>query len=117
MNPKQKKPISARDQEKIDIIIAATCSYFNIDKAIMDMPGKKCTKVRRICFYLINKNTDISNAQIAGLFNKNQSQATRGIELITIHAGIYASLSHEIKDVADICNKFEPKQYQWHILS
>ncbi len=115
LQPKQKKPISARDQEKIDVIINITCAYFSTDRAIISMPGKSCTKIRRICFYLIANNTDISHARIAQLFNTDQAQATRGIDLITVHRNIYASLSHEIKDIVQNCNKFTPKQYEWLI--
>lgn len=110
-----KRPISARDQEKIDIIIVATCKYFNIDRSIMMMPGKLYTKIRRICFLLISKNTDLSHGHIAQLFNRDQAQATRGIEIIIVHKNIYASLSHEIKDIAAICNNFEPKLFEWVI--
>lgn len=115
LQPKQKKPISARDQEKIDIIINSTCRYFGIDRAIITMPGKQCTKVRRICFFLISKNIEISHQHIAQLFNQDQAQATRGIDLIAAHRNIYASLSHEIGDIIQICNKFTPKQYEWLI--
>lgn len=116
LTPKQKKPISARDQEIIDIIINATCAYFSTDKAIIAMPGKKYTKIRRICYYLIKKNTDLSNIYIAGILNRTEAQALRGIDLIDIHRGLYAGLSHELNDIANLCNKFEPKQYEWLIL-
>jgi len=115
MIPKQKKPISARDQEKIDTIINSTCTYFGIDRSIIAMPGRQFTKIRRICFFLISKNTDISVPQIAQLFNKDRSEATRGIDLITAHNNIYASFTHQIRDIVEICNKFTPKQYEWLI--
>jgi len=115
LQPKQKKPISARDQEKVDIIINSTCSYFSIDKSLMEMPGKTYTKVRRICYMLISKNTDLSHTEITSLFNKSRSNITRGIELMAIHSSIYAPISHQVKDIVGICNSFTPKQYEWLI--
>ena len=112
---KHKKPIGARDQEKIDIIIVSTCGYFNIERALIKMPGKNCTNVRRICFYLISKNTELSHGQIAECFNMDRSQATRGLDLIAAHRNIYAPTLHQLKDIAEMCNKFEPKNYEWHI--
>jgi len=113
--PKQKKPISARDQEIIDTIINCTCAYFSIHISAIGMAGKQYTKIRRICFFLIAKNTDISVPHIAQLFNKDRSEALRGIDLIAAHSNIYASFTHQMKDIVNICNKFTPKQFEWHI--
>jgi len=113
--PKQKKPISARDQEKVTIIIQTTCGYFSIDKSLIQMPGKLYTNIRRICFYLIAKNTELSHGQIAEQFNQDRSQATRGLDLITAHRNIYTPTLHQMRDIAEICNKFTPKQFEWHI--
>lgn len=115
MNEKIQKPIGARDQEKVDVIINCTCSYFSIDPAILYMPGRSNSVVRRICFYLISKNTDLTTPQIAKMLGRNRSQASRGIEIIKVQSGFYASLMHQIKDVAEMCNKFEPKQFEWLI--
>lgn len=117
VQPKQKKPISARDQEKINVIISSTCHYFGIDKSLMEMPGKTCTKIRRICYMLISQNTDLNQTEITSLFSKSRSNVARGIELMTIHASIYAPISHEVRDIVEICNKFTPKQYEWLILN
>lgn len=57
----------------------------------------------------------MSNIHIAALLNRTEAQALRGIDLIVIHRNIYAGLSHELKDIVNICNKFEPKQYEWLI--
>jgi len=79
------------------------------------MPGKVYTNIRRICFYLIKKNTELSNEQAAQLFNQDRSQATRGLDIISVHRNIYTPTLHQLKDIAEICNKFTPKQYEWLI--
>lgn len=115
LTPKQKKPVSGPDQEKVKIIIDITCHYFNIDKALIKMPGRNCTNARRICFYLISKNTELSHGQIAQEFNQDRSQATRGLDIITAHKNIYTPTLHQIRDIVENCNKFTPKQFQWLI--
>ena len=115
--PKRQKPISAPDKEKVEIIINTTCAYFSVDRALIKMPGRLYTNIRRICFFLIDKNTELSHGQIAEFFNQDRSQATRGLDLITAHRNIYTPILHQIRDIAQICNKFEPKHFEWLILS
>ncbi len=112
---KQKKPISARDKEKINVIINCACEYFSIDKSNITMPGKLYTNIRRLCFFIISKNTELSHGQIAEMFNKDRSQATRGLDIIDAHKNIYTPTLHQLKDIIKMCNNFENKQFEWDI--
>jgi chromosomal replication initiation ATPase DnaA len=108
--------ILPKDKEIMEAVIRATCQYFEIteDELINTSKKKNPVEVKRLCIYLIMKNSDLKDYAVAERFGITRTPVNDGVEIIDTHKKIYRQTSDNLREIAAIANTFE-KKYSWHI--
>lgn len=111
----QKAVFNPTDRELVESIKKAACEHFDItqDRLITDSTPT-VANIRFLCFWLIDKNTEIKDYMIGRAFDKARGSVLYGIDLIDVHKKIYRQTLDNLRSIARIANNFE-KNYTWHI--
>lgn len=109
---------SPRDKELMEVVIICTCNYFGITEHDM-ITSKKMdiVDIKRICIYLIVKNTSLKDYSVAERFGITRTPLNSGVDIIEtrLRLKIYRQTSDTLKAIADLANNFE-KKHPWLIL-
>lgn len=113
---KRKTFNSPSDAELMENVIKAACQHFEIseDDFITAKRVSTIVNLRRICIYLIMKNTDLRDYAVAERFRISRTQVNHGNDIIDLRKGIYGQTSVTMKTIAAIANNFG-KKYEWVI--
>lgn len=108
--------ILPKDKEIMEALIWATCQYFEIteDELINTSKKRNPVEVKRLCIYLIMKNSDLKDYAVAERFGITRTPLNYGVEVIDAHKKIYRQTSDNLQKIATLANTFE-KKYSWHI--
>ena len=105
--------LSPAYRELVEFVMLAACKYSGISMDAL-FTEQQYTRQRQLCFFLIRKNTCLSEKVIGRIFNLSRTAIRYGIEKTEIHVKIYRQSLDTLRGVMAIVNTFD-KKYQWHL--
>ena len=106
---------STLDTQKKNVILEISCRVSGIDKDRL-LTGKDeiARNLRQQCFYLLQKNTNLSLKNIASIFGMSRNVIKYGIETIEVHSKLYVDTLRSLRTIVKTanektCNMFELK--------
>ncbi len=91
-----------------ETIIKAGCDHFEInEKDLLSSTEIHVAEMRFILFYLIKKNTKLSERFIGARFNKSKSPVRYGIDIIDCTKEKYVQTMYHLKKIAEKAGNLE----------
>ncbi len=106
---------STEDKQKGNVILEISCRVNGINKdQLLSCKDEASRDLRRQCFYLLQKNTNLSLNNIASMFGMSRNSIKYGIETIQVHSKLYVDTLRSLRTIVNTanektCNMFELK--------
>ena len=85
-----------------EAIIKAACEHFEINEnTLLNEKQFNVAYMRHLCFYLIKKNTSLSNRFIGFRFKQSKGPVQYGIEIIESIRNVNASTLTDLRKIAE----------------
>jgi chromosomal replication initiation ATPase DnaA len=98
-----------------ELIIDATCLYYGLTREQLFSKCRQQTLVdkRHICFYLIKRETNLSDYLVAQSLKFSRSSIQNAVEKVDGEKDIYKQVAGEINDILAIVASMKKKQSEW----
>jgi chromosomal replication initiation ATPase DnaA len=108
--------INPTDKAKVDAIIAAFCKNYQIDiDSLKTGKERSIVEMRQQCYYVVSKNTKLSQKALGFTFNKARTAIVRGIQQIEFDVKTHPSVKYILKEIIFTANVDTSYAYQFTI--